>query len=244
HWSPLESVSPEAQLSPDENITPEVPFYSDSQTSAEPKPQGENEEWQSFREEATLNVKEEGEAAALPVPQEEDDNQNQETFSSSQQWEEQPSEEPVYPDMDRLLQQSQDAFRRSLRRQLHAVRQELREFRRDHTEMMDSLLTLHREHIIVEEQRNEILSQLVTTVNATILLAERLILGKPDQSFEIIVRSPNVDEEDGFVWPLYSLKDEKYAVLKLSGSEVHQKLSMRNCQFWNFFFPSLLKLVK
>ncbi|XP_002937472.3 cholinesterase [Xenopus tropicalis] len=56
--------------------------------------------------------------------------------------------------------------------------------------------------------------------------------------------SPNVEAEDGFVWPQYSLKDEKYAVLKLNGSEVHQMLSMRNCQFWNFFFPSLLKLVK
>ncbi|OCT68884.1 uncharacterized protein LOC108699302 isoform X2 [Xenopus laevis] len=181
HWSPLESVSPEAQLSPDENITPEVQFYSDSQISAEPKSQGENEEWQSFREEAPLNVKEEGEAAALPVPQVEDENQHQETFSSSQQWEEQPLEEPVYPDMDRLLLQSQDAFRRSLRRQLHAVRQELREFRRDHTERMDLLLTLHREHIIVEEQRNEILSQLVTTVSN---LASKLSTGdacKPQQ---------------------------------------------------------------
>ncbi|KAG8449764.1 hypothetical protein GDO86_016424, partial [Hymenochirus boettgeri] len=51
--------------------------------------------------------------------------------------------------------------------------------------------------------------------------------------------SPNGDVGEGFVWPLYSTKEEKYVALYLNGSDVHQKLSS-HCQFWNSYFPSLL----
>ncbi|KAM4663597.1 cholinesterase-like [Discoglossus pictus] len=48
---------------------------------------------------------------------------------------------------------------------------------------------------------------------------------------------PNGDTEEGFNWPLYSSKEEKYVVLKLDHSEVHEKLNSRHCQFWNVYFP-------
>ncbi|KAM8920683.1 uncharacterized protein RCH25_015427 [Pelodytes ibericus] len=161
HWSPPENASPEATLSPEEDITPEAPFYPDTQMPAQPKQT--NEEWPNFNDPASMNVKEEGDT--LDMPQDEDGQQHQTKFQSSHPWGQRQSEGHPLPEMDQVLYQSQEAFRRSIRRQLHAVRQELKEFRRDHTERMDLLLALHREHIIVEEQRNEILSQLVGTVN-------------------------------------------------------------------------------
>ncbi|KAM4691003.1 uncharacterized protein WCC33_018342 [Rhinophrynus dorsalis] len=164
HWSPLENVSPEGQLSPEDNITPDAQFYPDDQILTEPKPQTAGGDWPIFREQAPINVKEEGGISALQMSEVEDNDEHQGKFADSQQWEERP-EEHLLPEMDQVLYQSQEAFRRTLRRQLHAVQQELREFRRDHTERMDLLITLHREHIIVEEQRNQILSQLVSTVN-------------------------------------------------------------------------------
>ncbi|KAM4663296.1 uncharacterized protein O3C94_011530 [Discoglossus pictus] len=165
HWSPHENASPEAPLSAEENITPDVQLYGDTQMSTEPKPQIANEEWQSFGEQASVNVKQERDVDELPVQPVEECQQPQEKFEPSPQWEEQAPDRPSHLQMDQLIYQSQEAFRRTLRRQLHAVRQELREFRRDHAERMDLLLTLHREHLIVEEQRNEILSQLVSTIN-------------------------------------------------------------------------------
>ncbi|XP_063296529.1 uncharacterized protein LOC134583523 [Pelobates fuscus] len=165
HWSPPENASPEATLSPIENETPEVPFYPDTQIPTNSKPQTTNEDWPAFRDPTAVNVKEEGGINALEMPSAQDGQDHQEHFSSIPQWGQRQPEVRALPEMDQLVYQSQEAFRRTLRRQLHAVRQEIREFRRDHTERMDLLLTLHREHILVEEQRNEILSQLVSTVN-------------------------------------------------------------------------------
>ncbi|MEE6490688.1 hypothetical protein FKM82_015956 [Ascaphus truei] len=52
--------------------------------------------------------------------------------------------------------------------------------------------------------------------------------------------SPNCSEE-AFIWPHYTSTDQKYAVLKVDGAEVQHKLNCRHCQFWNSFYPKLLK---
>ncbi|XP_053331528.1 uncharacterized protein LOC128505244 [Spea bombifrons] len=159
HWSPHENASPEGTLTPEETTTSEVPFYPETQMPTKLKPESENAIWPAF------HTNEEESMDELEGPSIQGGQQHKERMAASCQWVERQSEGHAPSEMDHLLHQSQEAFRRTMRRQLHAVRQELREFRRDHTERMDLLLTLHREHLMVEEQKNEILSQLVSTVN-------------------------------------------------------------------------------
>ncbi|XP_063804244.1 myb-related transcription factor, partner of profilin-like [Pseudophryne corroboree] len=164
-WSPHGNASPEAQLSPEESATPEAQFYPDTQESEDHGLQTEDAELDSFKEHTVVSVKEEAGDSEVEIPQLGDFHPNPDSLTPEEHLAEPPSEGEDLPEMDQLLYQSQVAFRQTLRQQLHAVRQELREFRRDHVERMDLLLTLHREHIAVEEQRNQILSQLVSTVN-------------------------------------------------------------------------------
>ncbi|KAM4690422.1 uncharacterized protein WCC33_017807 [Rhinophrynus dorsalis] len=54
---------------------------------------------------------------------------------------------------------------------------------------------------------------------------------------------PDCNSGEEFIWPTYSSKEEKYALFRLHCSEVKQKLSSRHCQFWNSYFPNLLKML-
>ncbi|XP_075049459.1 cholinesterase-like [Mixophyes fleayi] len=47
--------------------------------------------------------------------------------------------------------------------------------------------------------------------------------------------------DDGFVWPHYTVEDQKHAILKVDSIDINQKWSSRNCQFWNFYYPQLVK---
>ncbi|XP_077321066.1 uncharacterized protein LOC143943289 [Lithobates pipiens] len=162
-WSPREPPSPEAQLSPDEEFTLEGQYFPETQTSAEQKLEATEDEWTDFKEQLAVKVKEEISESTSEFQTEEDIHHDPETLG--QRLSESTSKGEGFADICHLLYQSQEAFHRSVRQQLHAVRQELREFRRDHIEKMDLLLNIQKEHIAIEEQRNQILSQLVSTVN-------------------------------------------------------------------------------
>ncbi|KAG8449761.1 hypothetical protein GDO86_016421 [Hymenochirus boettgeri] len=155
HWSSQGNTTPEAQLSPEENFTPDVPVLFDTRMQTEPETQAANKESRASRKHKDLSVEVE-----VEVEEEEEESSSQEESDHQHS-----TEEADLPEMEQLLLKGQEFFRQTLRRQLHSVRQEVRDFKREHTKRMDSLLTLHREHLIVEEQRNEILSQLVATVN-------------------------------------------------------------------------------
>lgn len=47
--------------------------------------------------------------------------------------------------------------------------------------------------------------------------------------------------DDTFDWPQYSIEEQKYAILKVDRIDVKQKWNSQNCQFWNFFYPKLVK---
>ncbi|XP_053561539.1 cholinesterase [Bombina bombina] len=53
--------------------------------------------------------------------------------------------------------------------------------------------------------------------------------------------APTAHEEVGFTWPLYSNEEQKYVVLKLNNTEIHHKLKSHHCQFWNSYFPKLVR---
>ncbi|XP_053331523.1 cholinesterase-like [Spea bombifrons] len=53
--------------------------------------------------------------------------------------------------------------------------------------------------------------------------------------------TPHGDSEKDFIWLPYKKEEEKYAVLKASNWESHQKLYSRRCQFWNSYLPKLVR---
>ncbi|XP_071971258.1 cholinesterase-like isoform X2 [Engystomops pustulosus] len=50
--------------------------------------------------------------------------------------------------------------------------------------------------------------------------------------------------DDDFNWPRYSVEEQKYAILKADGIDVEQNWNNQKCQFWNYFYPKLVKLIK
>ncbi|KAG8560272.1 hypothetical protein GDO81_014873 [Engystomops pustulosus] len=49
--------------------------------------------------------------------------------------------------------------------------------------------------------------------------------------------------DDDLKWPQYSEEEQNYAILKVDSIDVHQNWNSQNCQFWNYFYPKLVKLV-
>ncbi|XP_071970213.1 cholinesterase-like [Engystomops pustulosus] len=49
--------------------------------------------------------------------------------------------------------------------------------------------------------------------------------------------------DDDFKWPQYSDEEQKYAILKVDGIDVQQNWNSQYCQFWNFFYPKMVKLI-
>ncbi|XP_075137788.1 cholinesterase-like [Leptodactylus fuscus] len=48
--------------------------------------------------------------------------------------------------------------------------------------------------------------------------------------------------DDNFIWPQYSAEEQHYADLKVDRIDTKQKWNSRNCQFWNSFYPKLVKM--
>ncbi|XP_075137214.1 cholinesterase-like [Leptodactylus fuscus] len=47
--------------------------------------------------------------------------------------------------------------------------------------------------------------------------------------------------DDEFQWPQYSAEEQCYAILKVDRIDTKQKWKGQNCQFWNSFYPKLIK---
>ncbi|XP_075137784.1 cholinesterase-like [Leptodactylus fuscus] len=52
--------------------------------------------------------------------------------------------------------------------------------------------------------------------------------------------NPNDDE---IIWPQYSAEEQSYAILKADRIDVKQKWNSQKCQFWNSFYPKLVKMI-